>query len=107
MVNIQFGRLPPVRNEQVLVGVASQIISEARSELLPRIDMVIQNASAIAGTDIIYIRLGSDGVATTSLFKLDVDDIMILTTDQTAPCHQDVVSAICATANGKLNIIER
>lgn len=107
MVNILFSRLPPARNEQVLVGVTSSIIAEARSELQPRQVIIIQNNSPTAGTDLVSINLGSAGVATTTLFTLDVGDIFVDSSDSGYLCHQDTISAICTTANGKLSIIER
>lgn len=106
-MNLDFSRLPPARNEQVSVGVASSIISEARSELQPRQVIVLQNTSSTAGTDLIYLNLGSQGVATTTLFVLDVGDTFVDANDSGYSCHQDTISAICATANGKLSIIER
>lgn len=107
MDNMTFYRLPPVRSEEVAVGVTAKIICDPRSELQPRLDLAIANTSATKGTDLIYIKLGSDGVATATNWVLDVGDTLVISGEQGFPCHQDTVTAICATANGKVNILER
>jgi hypothetical protein len=107
MVYASFSRLPPARNEQILVTATSKIIADARVELQPRQVWIIQNVSPTKGTDIIYVRLGSEGVADNTLFPLDVGDSIVDSNDSGYTCHQDTISAICATANGKINIIER
>jgi len=108
MVQPYFTRLPPARNEQVNVGVAASTIAETRSEDQPRQSITIQNTSPTAGTDLITIRLGSDGIATANNgLVLDVGDTWTDASDTGYKCHQDTITAICATANGKLSILER
>jgi len=108
MVQPYFQRLQPVRNEQVNVIATSGIIAETRSELQPRQAIIIQNTSATKGTDIITLFLGTSGVATSNNgIVLDVGDTWVDANDSGYQCHQDVISAICATANGKLSIMER
>lgn len=108
MANIDFWRLPPARNEQVSVIGTSSIISESRTEVQPRVSIIIQNRSPTAGTDLITLFLGSNGVATPNNgIVLDVGDTWVDATDNGYICHQDTISAVCATANGKLNILER
>jgi hypothetical protein len=106
-MTLDFWRLPPVRSEQVLVGVTAKQVCETRSELQPRLDLAIANVSATKGTDLVYIKLGSDGIATTTDWVLDVGDTLTISGEQGFPCHQDTVTAICTTANGKINILER
>lgn len=105
--DLSFSRLQPTRNEQVSVTATASIISEDRTEIQPRTAIILQNTSATPGTDLIYIYFGSNGVATTTSFKLDVGDTLIDVTDSGYICNQGTITAICATANGKLNIIER
>jgi hypothetical protein len=107
MVNIYFGIYPPVRNEQIAVGVTSIQIAEERPQTQPRQDIAIANTSPTKGTDLIYIYFGSQGVATNTAWVLDVGDTIVMSSEKDYPCHQDTISAICATANGKINIIER
>lgn len=104
---IDFWRLAPARNEQVNVTATDSIISESRTEVQPRIDIALQNVSTTKGVDLISIRFGSDGVATTAMWTLDVGDTLIMSSSEGYPCFQDTIHAICATANGKLNILER
>jgi hypothetical protein len=108
MVQPYFTRLPPARNEQVDVTATASTIAESRSEDQPRQVISIQNTSPTAGTDLITIRLGSSGIATANNgLVLDVGDIWTDATDSGYQCHQDTITAICATANGKLSILER
>jgi hypothetical protein len=107
MTDISFSRLTPTRNEQVSVTATVGKIAEDRSELQPRQGIIITNTSPTAGTDYIYIYFGSDGVATTTSYKLDVNDTISDITDGGYICNQGTITAVCATANGKLNIIER
>lgn len=107
MDQYEFSRLKPTRNERVNVGTSVVIISEDRTEIQPRTAIILQNASTTAGTDLIYIYFGSTGTASTTNFVLDVNDVLGDVNDGGYVCNQGTVTAVCATANGKLNIIER
>jgi len=107
MVAPYFQVQKPVRNEQILVGLTVVKAAESRDYLQPREMITIANNSATKGTDLIYIFFGSAGQASTTAWVLDIGDSITDATDGGYICGQDVITAICATANGKLNIIER
>lgn len=107
MDNLGFNRLPPTRNEQVLVGTSLVRLCDTRTELQPRTALMIQNVGPTAGTDIVYIFIGSSGQATATAWAVDVGDSFFDISDGGYTCNQDTVTIIGATANCKINVIER
>lgn len=105
----EFGPYEPTRNEQVLVGVTSAVISESRS-LSPqnkRKVILIRNTSPNT-VDIIYVWFSSSGVAASnSGIRLLQGESVVDSSDSGYDCFQDKITAICATANGTVSVYER
>jgi hypothetical protein len=100
-------RYEPVRNEQVNVGVSSVSVSEARSENQKRKLIIIRNRSPNVA-DIITLTFSSSGLATSSNgVVLEKGESVVDSTGEGYECFQDKISAICATANGVLSVMER
>lgn len=100
-------RYEPVRNEKVLVGVASTTVSEARSEYQDRKLIVVRNISANTA-DTISISFTSSGLAIADNgIVLEKGESFVDATGEGYKCFQDKISAICATANGVLSVMER
>ena len=104
-----FGVYEPTRNEQVLIGVTAVTVSESRS-LTPsnkRKVILIRNTSP-AAADIITVWFSSSGVAAAnSGIKLLQGESVADSSDSGYDCFQDKITAICATANGTINVYER
>lgn len=93
------------RNEAVLVGASSVIIAEARNEENPRKMILIRNISPNAA-DIITVNLGLAATADTGIVLRQYESFTD-STDAGYLAFQAAITAICATANGKLAILER
>ena len=96
----------PTRNEQVDVIATSSIIAEARNELNARKVISIRNTST-AEVDIITINLGFNEATSNNGIVLKMGESFTDTSETGYNAYQGSISAICATANGKLSIFER
>jgi len=96
----------PSRNESVLVGTSSVVVSEFRHEQEPRKVIVIRNISPDP-LDIISIAFGLTQAVANNGIVLRQYESFTETTDAGYQCFQGSITAICATANGKLSIMER
>jgi hypothetical protein len=96
----------PTRNEKVLVGTSSTIISFARQGLQPRKNIIIRNISTNA-LDIITINLGFNQAVADAGVVLKQNESFSDSSETGYDCYQGVISAICDTANGVLAIYER
>lgn len=95
-----------VRNDSVAVGVTSVIIAEVRPSTVPRRDILIRNISPNAA-DIITVNLGSVIAVANKGIVIQQGESFSFSTEQSNPCPQCQFSAICATANGVVSIMER
>jgi hypothetical protein len=96
----------PTRNEQINVGTTSVIVSEARNELNPRKDILIRNTSANVA-DVITIVIGFTTATDNNGIVLKMNESVSFSNETGYTMPQGTISAICATANGKLSIFER
>ncbi len=96
----------PSRQESVLIGTSSKIISEFRHEQEPRRVIVVRNISPNAA-DVISIAFGLTQAVNDTGIVLRQYESFTETTDAGYQCFQGSITAICATANGKLAILER
>lgn len=94
------------RNEQVSIGTSSIVIANPRFSTKPRKAIVIRNTSDNAD-DIITIALGQASATNGNGLVLRQNDSFSDSTESGYLCHQDFISAICSTANGKLSIMEK
>lgn len=102
------GRYQPVRNEQLAVGLTNTRVSEARSDTPDNIRkvIVIRNISPDVA-DEITINLGNGVAVLNNGIVLKQYESFTDSYDAGYLPHQDQISAICATANGLLSIMER
>jgi len=108
-MSIEYGygsQSEPIRNETVLVGVTSKVICEQRNQLNKRKVLTIRNISA-AAADIITISYGYSAAVADNGIVLRQYESFTDSNDGQYEVYQDQVSAICATANGKIAIMER
>jgi len=104
----------PVRNEIVLVGVSSVVVSQARQGGERRKSITIRNNSPNA-IDIITLNFGQqNAVANTGITLRQYESVTDASDrDEDDPqshgysTFQGVITAICATANGSLSVMER
>lgn len=102
-----FGNLqPPSRNETVAVGTSSTVISEFRNEQNKRKVIVIRNISADPA-DIITINFGPQAAVANAGIVLRQYESTSDSSETGYECYQGTITAICATANGSLAIMER
>lgn len=94
------------RNESVLVAASSKVLSEARNGVNPRKNIVIRNTSPNAA-DIITINLGYTPATAGAGIVLNQNEAYSDSTESDYESYQGVITAICATANGKVAIYER
>lgn len=94
------------RNEQVSVTTSSSVISNARSPNTPRKKILIRNTSPNA-TDIITLNIGNNTATANQGVVLYQYEFWSDSSEIGNEAHQGVISAICATATGKLSIFER
>jgi len=94
------------RNEKQAIAAASEIISEARTEVNPRKMIVVRNISPNAA-DIITINLGLSQAVAENGIVLRQYESFTDASETGYDCFQGTISAICATANGQLAITER
>jgi hypothetical protein len=95
-----------VRNEQVSVTTSSAVICSPRFGTTPRKVLVIRNTSPNA-TDIITINLGGASATANKGIVLKQYESFSDSSETGYQCHQDFISAICETADGKLSIMEK
>lgn len=95
------GERIPSRNEQVSVIATSAQVSFSH----PREVLVIRNTSPNVA-DIITIRLGEGAATSNNGIVLLQYESFTDSTDTGHKCWAGSVNAICATANGKLSIME-
>lgn len=95
-----------VRNEQVNVTTASSVVVNSRLGQQARKAIIIRNTSS-AAADIITLALGSDAAVALNGIVLHMNETWCDSSETGYLCHQDFISAICATANGKLSIMEK
>lgn len=96
----------PSRNDQVAVGASSVVVSEARTDAVPRRFIVIRNTSP-NDADIITVNVGNNQAVANKGLVLRRWDAWTDNSDTGYACHQGSITAICATANGQLSITER
>jgi len=94
------------RNETLLVGATSTIISEARQGLQPRKNIVIRNISPNVA-DVITLNLGLSLAVADAGIVLKQNESYSDSSETGYDAFQGVITGICATANGKLAIYER
>lgn len=94
------------RNETVAVTTSSSIISDKRNDANPRKVILIRNVS-LAVADIITVNLGAQQAVANTGIILKQGESFIDSTDSGYTCFQGSLTAICATANGQLSIMER
>jgi hypothetical protein len=102
------GRYEPVRNEDLDIGLTSVKICDARSDNNENIRkvIVIRNISPNA-TDTISIFLGNGLAENNKGIVLKQYESFTDSYDASYLPHQDQISGICATATGKVSIMER
>jgi len=94
------------RNDQVDVTTSNGKIADARNELKPRVSIVIRNTSA-STADIITVNFGFNTAVANKGMVLQQNESISDSSENGYQCWQGVITAICATANGKLSIFER
>ena len=94
------------RNETVAVGVSSVRVSDACNDVNPRKNIVIRNTSPNAA-DVITINFGYNPAVASQGIVLNQNEAISDTTEAGYQSYQGVITAICATANGQLSIMER
>jgi glycine cleavage system H lipoate-binding protein len=107
--NYVYGRLEPnvisdeyTRNEQVAVGITALEVSFAKKRKV----ILIQNISPNV-TDIVYVSLNSKVATATNGIRLLQNESVMMTQDVGYTPYGGVVTAVCATATGVLNIFEQ
>ncbi len=95
----------PARNESVLVGTANVILSNPRQAGARRKVILIRNNSPNAA-DIITVTYGNVSVADAGIVLKQYESFAD-SNDGGYECWQGTINAICATANGKIAIMER
>jgi hypothetical protein len=106
-MNEEFGfSQEPTRNEEVAVGTSNTIVSENRLLQQPRKNITIRNTSSNAA-DIITVNLGYNEAAAGAGIVLKQNESFTDSSETGYKCYQGVITAICATANGKLAVYER
>lgn len=105
----QFGGIislsEPARNATINVSTSSVLIAEVRTRPARR-DLLVRNISPNAA-DIISVALGTVQAVANTGIVLQQGESFVFSTDVGNPCPQCQFSAICATANGVLSIMER
>ena len=96
----------PTRNEQVSVGVSSVIVAESRNTINERKGIIIRNISPDVA-DIITLNIGFNEATLNNGIILKKDESFVDSSETGYKCHQGVITAICATANGNLSVYER
>jgi hypothetical protein len=98
---------PNARNEQVNVIATSGKILDATFSGQPRRQMILRNTSPNA-IDIITIALGQNKAVVNQGIVLRQNDVYMesAVNNPTLDVWQGSVQGICATANGKLSIME-
>jgi hypothetical protein len=96
----------PTRNERVLVGNTSIVISERRPQQSPRKTIVVRNISPNE-TDIITVNLGYEQAVAENGILLKRNESFTDSSETGYLAFQGSITAICATANGVLAIYER
>lgn len=96
----------PSRNDQVAVGTTSTQIAYARNAENPRKVIVFRNTST-AAADIITINLGFGAAVANKGIVLRQYESFTDSMDGGYQCWQGMITAICATANGLLSVMER
>lgn len=107
--NYVYGRAEPneiideyTRNEQVAVTTTAIEVSIAKKRKV----LLIQNISPNI-TDIIYISFNAKIATTTNGIRLKQNESVMMTQDAGYNPYGGVITAICATATGVLNIFEQ
>lgn len=95
----------PARNDSVAVGLSNVIVSQPRQAGLKRKVLHVRNNST-AAADIITITFGNATTAGSGIVLKQYESFTD-SNDGAYECWQGTVTAICATANGTLNIMER
>jgi hypothetical protein len=95
----------PTINTEIAVGLNSTIITFARNAQNKRRDYIIRNVSD-NDADIISVTRGFQGAVNNSGIVLKKGETFFESSDK-YDCYQGVITAICATANGKLALSER
>jgi hypothetical protein len=96
----------PARNDALDVSTASVNVCGRRPEQMPRKAYAIRNISP-NNTDIISLALGLEIAANNEGIVLRQYEIWQESSESNNPCFQGTISAICATATGKLAVFER
>jgi len=96
----------PTRNEAVVVGTSNVILSEARNEDNKRKDILVRNISPNAA-DIISVNVGYGQAVANQGIVLKQYESFTYSTSQGYEPYQGVITAVCATVNGKVAIFER
>ena len=95
-----------IRNEQIAVGVTSTIIANVRLSTSPRKDILVRNISTSV-LDIITVNLGSQQAVLNTGIIIQQGESFSFSSEASNPAPQCQFTAICATANGLLSIMER
>lgn len=95
-----------VRNEQVAVGTTSKLVAEIRLLTAPRRDILLRNISTNPA-DIISVNLGNQIAVANTGIVLQQGESFSFSSESSNPAPQCQFTAICATANGILAIMER
>lgn len=95
-----------VRNTSIAVGTSSVLIAEIKLSVAPRRDILVRNISPNAA-DIITVNLGNQQAIANTGIILQQGESFSFSSEATNPCPQCQFTAICATANGLLSIMER
>jgi len=96
----------PARNDVVAISTSSVVIFEALADQTPRKSFSIRNTSSNAA-DIISLTFGNERAVANEGVVLNQNEIWQESSEINNECFQGVISAICATANGQLSIMER
>jgi hypothetical protein len=96
----------PTRNEQIDVTTSAVVVSEARNDLNPRKDILLRNTSTNTA-DVITVAIGFTQPTANNGIVLRMNESVSFSNETGYQMPQGTISAVCATANGKLSIFER
>lgn len=95
-----------VRNDAVAVPASSTLLTYARNRDNKRKMIMIRNISTNV-LDVITINLGLQSATANTGIRLNKDESFVDSTSEGYECFQGEITAICATANGNVMILER
>lgn len=97
----------PTRNDKISVGLSAVVVSDARqNQEQPRKVIVVRNVSPDAA-DVITVAFGLTQAVANNGIVLRQYESFTESEESTFKPFQGTITAICATANGQLSVMER